>query len=275
MKPIKSRLGGAATNVAACAGALGIKSAASLAAAYGRSVVEKSRSERHVYVSSIRRTVCLRAADMGTFSEIFIKQHYAFDLLQAHAAAVQEHARRTSNKLIIDCGANIGLSVLWFHHLFSEAAIYAIEPVAANIAILEKNVIGLPNVHILSGAVWNERATMAVEYDEHNPPAARLTRTGPPFVRCYPISEIIEMAGGADPLIVKIDIEGAEAEMFSSNTEWVSRTGLIIIEPHDWMLPFQRTSVSLWSCMIRECFDVIPLNDNLFCFNHRLISHHT
>jgi hypothetical protein len=36
-------------------------------------------------------------------------------------------------------------------------------------------------------------------------------------------------SSGFYPFLVKVDIEGAEMELFSSNTDWVSRTPLIIL----------------------------------------------
>lgn len=40
----------------------------------------------------------------------------------------------------------------------------------------------------------------------------------------------------ADPFIVKVDIEGFEADLFSANTQWVGRTPIIITELHNWLI---------------------------------------
>ncbi len=45
--------------------------------------------------------------------------------------------------LIIDCGANIGASVLWFNARYPEAQIVAIEPSPENFGLLAKNCVGL------------------------------------------------------------------------------------------------------------------------------------
>ena len=42
------------------------------------------------------------------------------------------------------------------------------------------------------------------------------------------------------PFTIKIDIEGAEGDLLSGNTEWVAHTPLIIVELHDWLLPRRR-----------------------------------
>ncbi len=36
------------------------------------------------------------------------------------------------------------------------------------------------------------------------------------------------------PLIIKIDIEGSEIELFRSNVEWIEQTPLIVFELLDW-----------------------------------------
>lgn len=40
-------------------------------------------------------------------------------------------------------------------------------------------------------------------------------------------------SGNGTPFIAKIDIEGAEADLFAANTDWVQRFDLLIIELHD------------------------------------------
>ena len=44
----------------------------------------------------------------------------------------------------------------------------------------------------------------------------------------------------ADPFIVKVDIEGFEADLFSANTQWVGRTPIIITELHNWLIRERR-----------------------------------
>jgi len=48
---------------------------------------------------------------------------------------------------------------------------------------------------------------------------------------------------GLFPFLVKIDIEGAEKNVFSANTEWIPRTAVIVVELHDWLMPKQGTAL--------------------------------
>ena len=43
-------------------------------------------------------------------------------------------------------------------------------------------------------------------------------------------------------LLIKIDIEGHEKELFEKNIEWVSEFNFLIIELHDWLIPNKNIS---------------------------------
>ncbi len=51
-----------------------------------------------------------------------------------------------------------------------------------------------------------------------------------------PLNMVVLRAVDRNPWIVKVDIEGGEADLFAANTEWVDAVPVIIIELHDWML---------------------------------------
>ena len=47
------------------------------------------------------------------------------------------------------------------------------------------------------------------------------------------INKILSDYQNCFPFIVKIDIEGSEDDLFSSNTDWVAKFPIIVVEPHD------------------------------------------
>lgn len=67
-----------------------------------------------------------------------------------------------SNPFIIDCGANIGISTLYFKYRFPDAEIIAFEPDNKNFDYLQKNVKSwqLNNVSCRKQAVWIENTTL-------------------------------------------------------------------------------------------------------------------
>ena len=53
-------------------------------------------------------------------------------------------------------------------------------------------------------------------------------------------------------LIIKIDIEGFEDELFKKNTEWLDKFKIIIIELHDWMKPYNKKSYNFQRSMLKS-----------------------
>ena len=67
------------------------------------------------------------------------------------------------NPYIIDCGANIGLSIAYFKTLYPEAEILAFEPDENIFNTLKKNLASIPNhvnINIEKKAVWKEDTTL-------------------------------------------------------------------------------------------------------------------
>ena len=44
------------------------------------------------------------------------------------------------------------------------------------------------------------------------------------------------------PFLMKIDIEGFEADLFAENIGWIDRFPIVLIELHDWMRPHEHVS---------------------------------
>jgi len=54
-----------------------------------------------------------------------------------------------------------------------------------------------------------------------------------PLVPGMTIHHIMEMAGFESIDVLKVDVEGAEVEIFKGNTDWLNRVGWLVIEFHD------------------------------------------
>jgi hypothetical protein len=62
---------------------------------------------------------------------------------------------------------------------------------------------------------------------------------------------------------VKIDIEGFESDVFASNTEWLDDVTVVLVEPHDWMLPGQGSSRTMQVAMAARPFEMLISGENL------------
>jgi len=225
------------------------------------------------------RRVWLRAtsSDIRVFDQIFVHREYAIDAMP-HTAALRSRlaAAIASGRppVILDCGANIGLSALWFAWTFPQASIYAIEPHPANFDLLQRNVAKVPNIVPVQGAVWGRSRRVMIVDPEAEAWAFQIRETSGSTdtegIPAFTIDDLLARAGSDAPLIAKIDVEGAEAEIFSNGTTWLDKAQLVIIELHDWMMPWVGTSRSFLRAISQYPFDCVIRGESLFCFHHAL-----
>ena len=84
------------------------------------------------------------------------------------------------------------------------------------------------------------------------------------------VSEILENNASCQPFICKIDIEGAEAELFSRNTEWISRFPIVVMEPHDWLLSGRATARNFLSTIASLDRDFLILDQSVWSVSNNL-----
>lgn len=191
------------------------------------------------------------SSDFAVFRDVFERLEFRTEQFVRHSdllaryEAILGAGRRP---LIIDAGANIGLSALYFRDVYPDAAIVCVEPELSNFSELSRHLSTDPLVLPLNAAVAANDIDLALVdpgkghwgYRTVQAPANSATT-----VRGYSIPSLIELAAQdwpVVPFILKVDIEGFEAELFDNDQgEMVDRFYAIIIEPHDWLLPKQRT----------------------------------
>jgi FkbM family methyltransferase len=211
--------------------------------------------------------------DHSTFWQCIVQRQYDCLRFPQSERLMSEYRTNVQNggrPLIIDGGGNIGLSTLYLARLFPKASICVVEPDERNFELLKTNIAPLGDrVSALHGAIWNDSATLQITNPEAGSAAFRVAVASGgsgPTVRAYTISEICARAGVAAPMIVKLDIEGAQAALFRSNTDWVRETHLIMLELDDWMMPWVGTSRSFFECVSASPFDYLIAGETIFCF---------
>ena len=162
--------------------------------------------------------------------------------------------------LIIDCGANIGLSGIWYARQFPEAKIIAVEPDQSNLEIASRNLAAYPNVTLVHGGVWDTPSHLSIVNPDAEPWAFQVEE-GQGSIPGFTIDQLSE---GKPILVVKVDIEGAEKALFRSNTDWMDRTDLIAIELHDWLFPNFGTSQSFMKAIAGRPHQIAMRGENLF-----------
>ncbi len=145
-----------------------------------------------------------------------------------------------SVRTVVDAGANIGLSSLYFWSRWRPRRILAIEPDESNLWMLRRNLTELngPVAEIIPAALWRDpvplvlrRGTSAVSARAETSSA---TSPGDIQVDTITPAMLIEKLGGTDIDVFKIDIEGGELSLFSASNlgEWVRRVRFFLMECH-------------------------------------------
>ena len=142
-------------------------------------------------------------------------------------------------KLIIDCGGNIGCSAVYFANVYKDAQIYCVEPARDNFKLLKYNTSFYENIHAINSALWNKETYIKLKAFENNLGwmAYETNSKDIAALKTITISKILKESGFDKIDLLKIDIEGAEKEVFGADNvdEWLSRVNVLVIELHDRM----------------------------------------
>ncbi len=175
------------------------------------------------------------SSDSEVFAQVFLSGEYspAVHFLKNNGIDV---------KHIMDCGANIGISSVYFNSKFPGAAIYAVEPEPANYHCLEQNLSSLSGVKKINKAIWFEKCYLSFDrsFRDRKEWSVRVRTTennekADIQVEATTISDIISEFSIETIDLLKIDIEGAEKELFSKPEylQFLQKTKVIVMEIHD------------------------------------------
>jgi len=174
-------------------------------------------------------TVHLRlgTTDVAAFEHVFVNEEYGFCL-----------ARKPS--IIIDVGANIGMSSVYFSMRYPNATVIAVEPDRQNFAVLEKNATLFPKIIPINAAIWNHNGFVKLQSTSAGAWGTRVTAAmseSPSNVRSMTLLRLLQEQNVRDIDVLKIDAEGAEQEIFEDASNWINRVSVICIELHDRFRP--------------------------------------
>jgi FkbM family methyltransferase len=162
-------------------------------------------------------------------------------------------------RTILDAGANIGdetVRFLWHH---PEAEIVAIEASFGNASLLRLNTTGDDRVRILDGAFWPTDAHLELVDGQgmESFSVREVPEPTPDSLQAWSPIKVMEKFNWRSIDILKLDIEGAEYELFSRCADsWIDRVKVIIVEvnDHERALTLQAIFRALsgcdWNCTI-------------------------
>jgi FkbM family methyltransferase len=214
-------------------------------------------------------------SDYDCLRQIFVFKEYNIwnDNIQAPISSrYQEILRDGGFPLIIDAGANIGFAAIWFAKFYPQATIVCIEPDPQNFAVLQTNISGFRNVRAHHAAIGANPGFVEISNETGLSWALETTRSEAGTVPIVTIGEIVASVPKAMSLIVKVDIEGFEQDLFSENLSWLDETCAVFIEPHDWMKPHRRTSRSFQKAFGQRSFGMFLHGEYVIYVNDRYLA---
>ncbi len=158
---------------------------------------------------------------LHTYRELFLKEMYHFKATN-------------DDPIILDCGANIGLSVLYFKTIYPKSKIWAFEPDAANFELLKKNIQSnhLQDIIAQPAAVWITDGQ--INFSGNGSEASRIDgkNTGAynNSVPCIRFKTLLESFDKID--FLKMDIEGGEHKVITDCAEEMYRVEHLFLEYH-------------------------------------------
>lgn len=178
-----------------------------------------------------------RESDPVVASSVFGWDEYGMGE-RAEGALTRLAARwsaRGHTPVIIDGGANVGYAALHFAERFPLATIIAVEPNPETFKVLEKNCAAHSQIRTVFGALWSHTRGVSLNSDRDNSWADNVCEgSDTPSLL---MQDLMKTVPGGLPLIVKLDIEGAEGEVCRSAPELLRKAACLLIEPHDYLRP--------------------------------------
>ncbi len=202
---------------------------------YWKSKFSNSISLLEINREGIKHPFHLRmpSSDVPTFHQIFIDEEYDFDV-------------ENEPEVIVDAGANIGLTSIYFANKYPNAKIIAIEPEASNFEMLVKNTKKYEAIIPVQAALWNQNGKINLvdpglgNWGFMTLDAADSTEED--FDVCHAVDaitvdKILDMYELSKINILKIDIEGSEKEVMADSAPWIEKVDALIVELHERFKP--------------------------------------
>ncbi len=156
--------------------------------------------------------------DIATAINNFVREEYG------HIAPARPPLR------MIDAGGYIGDTSAYFLSKYPDLSIVAVEPDPDNIKMARENLAPYGSrVRLLNQALASKPGVVHIS-GAHD--GAMLSQSGA-SVDATTVPELLDLMGWSQVDILKMDIEGAEADVLDATADaWLARVGLLIIELH-------------------------------------------
>lgn len=223
----------------------------------------KKKSDRfEVTASMFKNPIILRDnnSDVHIFRQVFFEKQY--DLYDKEFPDA---------KTILDAGANVGMASIYFALRFPEASIVSLEPEKKNFGQLEINTRAYSGITVMNKALWYKDESLVISNPNELSAGFVVENTNNSGLQTFKgisVPSLLDECGWETIDILKMDIEGAEKEVFSApNLGWLDKVNLLIVETHD---RFKTgTTKALFNAIANQDYDAYFHHENIFIFFNR------
>ena len=155
---------------------------------------------------------------------------------------VRDYLSHSCEGVIVDAGGYIGTAAIRFAEMFPLATIFSLEPDESNLRILELNTKDYPSIRVVNCALVGIERDWVTIYDsncgEWGFTTVEASAEGTTFnTKGLSKAQTIEQLNLSPISLLKLDIEGAEKEIFEANNPILQSIPVIVAELHDRLVP--------------------------------------
>ena len=209
--------------------------------------------------------------DTITLFEIFAEDFYnirSLNIFNKINLVLSNMEKNNFTPLIIDCGANIGCSSIYFNKMIKNSKIINIEPEEKNFSLLEYN-CKTDVYENINSAISSKNINYSLENNYNDNRAFKVKENLNGDKKSITVNQILQnKESNFKPFLIKFDIEGFEKDVFAGNLDWIDKFKIIIIEIHDWMLPEENCSENFIKAISNMNKDLIISGENLILVNN-------
>lgn len=175
--------------------------------------------EKNIRVNNLKLTIPDALSFVWQYYEIFYKEYYDFN-------------SDKNSPRIIDCGANVGISCLYYLTKFPEASVTAFEANPEIAKHLRNNLKANAgnSVEVIEKAVWTEDGTL--NFTEDSSDSGSISNSGSLIVKSIRLKDYLQKEVEVD--FLKIDIEGAEVQVLNDIKDELVKVKNCFIEYHSY-----------------------------------------
>jgi FkbM family methyltransferase len=168
-----------------------------------RTTTSSRRTDLRIRVSGRKFRVRMRQSDIFTLAEVLHQRQYRLA------------TRLPQGAVIIDAGANIGISSLWFLGLYPTCALHCFEPEPENFALLTENLGSIPRVQLNQAALGSTSGKVRLRLSDHGAMHSTVNAAADPValeVESQRLEDYLDSSGIERVDLLKLDVEGSELD---------------------------------------------------------------